>query len=190
MNEQNVFAGSIYESLTPFEINGLMFRDFFNAPDSAARHIPLRHLLDGCDLPEEERRNVEYDFNALFVGPAALLAPPYDCVYLDDAPVLMGPTTLSVRAFLQRMGLAVAAENSVPDDHISHEIELVVMLSVHARHSPQYQDALARFVCGHLELWLPAFIEKINLNAKTSAIKRLALQLTNWFDELKTRVIL
>ena len=111
-------------------------------------------------------------------------------VALTIGSLLWWPTTLSVRAFLQRMGLAVAAENSVPDDHISHEIELVVMLSVHARHSPQYQDALARFVCGHLELWLPAFIEKINLNAKTSAIKRLALQLTNWFDELKTRVIL
>jgi TorA maturation chaperone TorD len=93
-----------------------------------------------------------------------------------------------MREFLQSIGLSVTAEN-IPDDHISYEIELAVMLLVHARHSPQYHEALTRFVRAHLELWLPGFIAKINC-AKTAVIKCLAVLLTNWFDELKTRVIL
>lgn len=191
MNDKNIFTTSIYEALTPFEIKGLLFRDFFNAADMTSRCASLRHLFPerGAWL-QDEALEVEYDFNALFVGPATLLAPPYASVYLDDEPLLMGATTLSVREFLRSIGLTVTEENSVPDDHVSYEMELVVMLSAHARHSPQYHDALARFVQGHLELWLPAFIAKINDCAKTSAIKCLALQMTNWFDELKTRVIL
>ncbi|WP_326470638.1 molecular chaperone TorD family protein [Enterobacter wuhouensis] len=191
MNDKDIFTTSIYKALTPFEINGLMLRDFFNAADISSRQISLRHLCaDSEPLQQDEALEVEYDFNALFVGPATLLAPPYASVYLGDEPLLMGATTLSVREFLQSMGLVVTDENAVPDDHISVELELAVMLCAHARTSPHYHDALARFVTGHLELWLPAFIEKINQRATTPAIKRLALQLTNWFDELKTRVIL
>lgn len=191
MNDRNIFTPSIYESLTPFEITGLMFRDFFNAADLPSRHAPLRHLCEGCEpLSQNEALEVEYDFNALFVGPATLLAPPYASVYLDDEPLLMGATTLSVREFLHRISLSVADENALPDDHISFEIELVVLLCAHARTSPQYHEALTRFVTGHFELWLPDFIEKINQHAKTPAIKQCAEQLTNWFGELKTRVIL
>lgn len=168
-----------------------MFRDFFNAADMTSRCTSLRHFFpESGSWPQDEALDVEYDFNALFVGPATLLAPPYASVYLDEEPLLMGATTLSVREFLQRIGLFVAVENSVPDDHISYEIELAVMLHVHARHSPQYHDALSHFVRAHLELWLPVFIAKITDSAKTSAMKCLASQLNNWFDELKTRVIL
>ncbi|EMN1409483.1 molecular chaperone TorD family protein [Enterobacter cloacae] len=191
MNDKDIFTSSTYEALTSFEIKGLTFRDFFNAADTTSRCASL-HLLfpESRAWQQDEALEVEYDFNALFVGPATLLAPPYASVYLDEEPLLMGATTLRVREFLQNMGLFVTEENSVPDDHISYEMELAVMLSVHARHSPQYHDALTRFVLGHLELWLPAFITKINDCAKTSAMKCLASQLTNWFDELKTRVIL
>lgn len=191
MNDKDIFTPSMYEALTPFEINGLMFRDFFNAADMTSRCASLRYFFPESESwPQDEALNVEYDFNVLFVGPATLLAPPYASVYLDDEPLLMGATTLSVREFLQSIGLSVTAENSFPDDHISYEIELAVMLLVHARHSPQYHEALTRFVRAHLELWLPAFIAKIKDCAKTAVIKCLAVLLTNWFDELKTRVIL
>lgn len=191
MNDKNIFTPAIYEALTPFEIKGLMFRDFFNAADMTSRCASLRYFFPESEAwPQNEVLDVEYDFNALFVGPATLLAPPYASVYLDEEPLLMGATTLSVREFLQSFGLSVSAENSVPDDHISYEMELAVMLLVHARYSPQYHDALARFVRAHLELWLPAFIAKITDCAKTSAIKCLAVQLNDWFDELKARIIL
>lgn len=191
MNDTNVFTASIYDALSSFELTGLAFRDFFNAEDMTSRQRATGQLCpESGKWLEAAWLDMEYDFSALFLGPMAPLAAPYASVYLDDEPLLMGATTLGVREFLHSVGLFVSEENRIPDDHISFELELVVMLSACARKSPQYHDALNRFVCGHLELWLPAFIEKINNNAKTSAIKHIALLLTNWFDELKARVIL
>ncbi|HDS9359464.1 TPA: TorD/DmsD family molecular chaperone [Enterobacter cancerogenus] len=191
MNDKNIFTKSIYDALSLFESTGLALRDFFNAAEMTSRNKALRQLLpESAEWHDDIWLDIEYDFNALFVGPMAPLAAPYASVYIDDEPMVMGPTTLGVREFLHSIGLFVDDENGVPDDHVSFELELIVMLSAHARQSPQYHDALTRFTTGHVELWLPTFIEKINNKAKTSAIKSVANRMTNWLDELKARVIL
>ncbi|VFS16815.1 Putative oxidoreductase component of anaerobic dehydrogenases; Functional role page for Chaperone protein TorD [Enterobacter cancerogenus] len=191
MKDKNIFANSIYDNLSLFELTGLALRDFFSAAEMTARQRALRQLYPQCKAWDDSAwLEMEYDFSALFVGPMAPLAAPYASVWLDEEPLVMGPTTLNVREFLDSVGLVVGEDSAAPDDHISIELELVVMLCAHARHLPQYHDALTRFTTGHLALWLPAFIDNIKNNAKTSAIREVALQLTNWLDELKTRVIL
>lgn len=180
---------NFYELLTPFEKKGLQLRDFYIQGDS-------QHLKNNAEalalLPTAQAtypwQEAEYDFNRLFVGPAALLAPPYSSVYLGDEPLIMGAATLNVRELMQSLGLMINREDNIPDDHISYELELAVLLFINAGKTPELIPFLQRFVSQHLTLWVPMFIEKITNNASSTVMKLAALELSHWIEELKTRV--
>ncbi len=114
-------------SLRHFETQGLLLRDFFFA-NSDRQLISVIEKLHRNKEPQEITVDVEYDFNALFIGPAKLLAAPYASVYLDKNKLLMADSTLSVRNFMQHYGIGIANDIGIPDDHISYEIELIILL--------------------------------------------------------------
>ncbi|WP_194206896.1 molecular chaperone [Superficieibacter sp. 1612_C1] len=180
---------------SPWELTGLLLRDFFHAADAATLRQSLTAL--SALFPQEQRlmpsqpdwREVEYDFNRLFVGPRALLAAPYSSVYLDSETLLMGKSTQQVKELYQALGLSIANENQIPEDHISYEIETCLLLVKNKSTDAAY-NALQWFVTEHLDLWLPQFVEKIASHASTPAINAVATLLTNWFGELKSRVLL
>ncbi|CAB5095502.1 Respiratory arsenate reductase cytoplasmic chaperone [Olavius algarvensis associated proteobacterium Delta 3] len=58
------------------------------------------------------------DFARLFIGPYALLAPPYGSVYLDGERRVMGNSTMHVRSFYSDAGLELSAQFKEPPDHI------------------------------------------------------------------------
>ncbi|MFW6241995.1 MAG: molecular chaperone TorD family protein [Thermodesulfobacteriota bacterium] len=75
-------------------------RDFFLAGDGDALKKAFAILAPSFDREApfvEDWEAAEFVFNRLFVGPAALEAPPYASVYLDEEPVVMGQTTRNVR---------------------------------------------------------------------------------------------
>lgn len=179
----------VYELLPPFERKGLQLRDFYIYGDSQRLKNKAKELaLLPAEQPDQQWQEAEYDFNRLFVGPAALQAPPYSSVYLGDEPLIMGATTLHVRELMESLGLTVSREDNIPDDHISYELELAVLLFINARSTPGFAPLLQRFVSQHLTLWVPMFIEKITNNASSAVMKMAALELSHWIEELKTRV--
>src|SRR5690349_17543560 len=65
---------------------------------------------------------VEFSFNRLFVGPRALLAPPYASIYLDgDNTRLMNESTMKIRQLYELVGLVSPWLNKIPDDHVALE---------------------------------------------------------------------
>lgn len=64
---------SIYESLTELEKTGLTLRDFFNSHDSRSLKSAYVRLnpTAAVNLTDRAWLEAEYDFNALFVGPAS-----------------------------------------------------------------------------------------------------------------------
>ena len=73
--------GEIYETLTFFESTGLLLRDFFISQDSYTLKAAYSALdTNASTLTEQEWLEAEYDFNALFVGPQTLKAPPFASV--------------------------------------------------------------------------------------------------------------
>ncbi|MEG1120627.1 MAG: molecular chaperone TorD family protein [Citrobacter sp.] len=183
--------GEIYETLTSFESTGLLLRDFFISYDGTTLKEAYSALdKNASTLTEREWLEAEYDFNALFVGPQTLKAAPFASVYLEEDALVMGKSTLSIREFMADIGLSINKANNIPDDHISYVLELTVLLSANARASSEYQVALNRYAMEYVANWVPGYIEKININAQTVALKTVAEKLSFWLDELNTRVSL
>ncbi|MCU6174566.1 TorD/DmsD family molecular chaperone [Citrobacter cronae] len=181
--------GEIYETLTIFESTGLLLRDFFISSDSNTLKKAYSALdTNASTLTEQEWLEAEYDFNALFVGPQTLKAAPFASVYLEEDALVMGKSTLSIREFMANIGLSINHINNIPDDHISCVLELAVLLSANARTSAEYQVVLNRYINEYIAMWVPEYIEKININAQTATLKTVAERLSSWLDELNTRV--
>lgn len=181
---------SVYKTLTDPELSGLLLRDFFNT-DSSASLMSAYSALNPRQAPtltEQEWLGIEYDFNALFIGPQKLKAAPFASVYLEEEALVMGRTTLDIREFMASVGLYVNKENIIPDDHISYVLELAVLLSANVRQTAEYEEAFRQYVLTYLAQWVPLFIEKIKINARTAALRAVAEKLAFWLDELKTGV--
>jgi len=109
-------------------------------------------------------QDVEFAFNKLFVGPQAILAPPFASVYLESEPHVMGETTLMVRHLYQTVGLISRWKGKMPDDHISLELDacLHMRMGLLKSESSQLCDIYSYFLNEHMALWIPAFLAKIN----------------------------
>lgn len=106
---------------------------------------------------------VEFCFNRLFVGPRALLAPPYSSIYLDgDEHKLMGESTLKIRHLYEMFGLVSPWLNKIPDDHIALELDALWQVNVAAQSVdvPQLKDA-RNYLLVHLQSWTPKFVNRI-----------------------------
>lgn len=104
---------------------------------------------------------VEFCFNRLFVGPGALVAPPYASVYLDG-PHLMGAATETMRALYALLGLTSPWLNKIPDDHLALELDALWQLETaqHQLAAPEL-DQMRAYLQAHLQAWVPGFTARI-----------------------------
>ena len=171
---------------SPFYLGqGLLLRDFFFS-HNRDELIDLVKKLD--NHIEQVSDDIEYDFNYLFTGPGKLLAAPYASIYLDEDRVLMGNSTLSVRNFMMNYGVGIQDNINIPDDHISCEIEFVILLLKKIQEDKRFLIVLRQFCNEHFHLWIPLFIESIMQNARTNEIKNTALVLKCWVEKLTTGI--
>jgi TorA maturation chaperone TorD len=175
---------------------GLLLRDFYMFPQADTLPQLINKIEKYCRAQvtfpvlniNDDWRDAEYDFNRLFVGPQALLAPPYASAYLETEPQLMGNSTQEIRGLLHALGLSVRDENQIPDDHISYEIELCLVLIKQAPQQPIYQEALAWLVSDHMGHWLPKFIANSENQAQTPLLLAITRVLSLWFNDLQRRI--
>lgn len=164
-------------------------RDFFLARNRVELERSFRDLPEdlGKNAPAvQDWQEVEFAFNRLFVGPAALEAPPYASAYLEPQALVMGGTTLEVRSMFAAVGLESPWKNTLPDDHISLELDgaLAMQHAVAQSDAPQLVDLHDRYLV-HMKAWMPQFIER----AKTApsrhpAIVYAAECLSGWLENL------
>lgn len=169
-------------------------RDFFsarNADDIQRAALALAACLPGeAQLAQDEagRLEEEYAFNQLFVGPGAVLAPPYASVYLDTEPELMGQSTLQMRDLLGELGLRVPREGQDPEDHLACELGVwLVLTNLLQRHSepPELhaglRAALDWLMDEHMARWIPLFTQRAHKAKHLPPAVTLALSgLTIW----------
>ena len=176
---------------------GICLRDFFAFPQSGSLAEISNRLQDLClrhpGLPaipsSGDWLEVEYDFNRLFVGPMALLAPPYASVYLYTEPQVMGKSTLEIRKCYHELGFEVSLENQFPDDSISYEIEACLLLVSLPELTPEQREVLNWLTHQHLSKWLPDFITRIKAHVSTPLIASVADVLSLWFFDLQRRIL-
>ena len=163
-------------------------RDFFlatNGRELEQSYQNLHRHFAADMVVVDDWQAVEFAFNRLFIGPAALEAPPFSSVYLDAQSLVMGKTTLDVREMYAALGLESPWKNRLPDDHISLELDAALAMNHVARQTDQreIQELRERFII-HMESWIPQFIDRIQ-SAPSShpAINYVVMCLSDWLSE-------
>jgi TorA maturation chaperone TorD len=175
-------------------------RDFFAATDAHGLHDAAVRIAgsSGHEIPSQtDWSAVEYEFNRLFVGPAAIPAPPFASAWSESDRALMGRATSEARQTYHRLGLAVPEEGVIPDDHLAFELEAVLaMKSILAAgggapetdtHDAEIADLHAWFVGEHLARWLPPFVQAVRDHGSENGVVAMATEaLAAWFETERT----
>ena len=123
------------------------------------------------------------DHSRLFVGPFALLAPPFGSVYLERERRLMADSTQAVDRCYREVGLELAEGFNGTPDHIAAELEFMHVLVIQAldaltqgeldcaRRCDQKQGS---FLERHLAAWVPEFSRSVEEHAGTRFYQGLA----------------
>ncbi len=124
------------------------------------------------------------DHARLFVGPFALLAPPYGSVYLEGERRLMGDSTLAAGECYNEAGLEVSADFNGTPDHIAVELEFMhflVVKELDARaggnldRAQNFWQKQRAFLERHLAAWVPDFSRSVEEQAQTGFYQSLAM---------------
>jgi TorA maturation chaperone TorD len=106
----------------------------------------------------------------------------------------MTEETISVRKKYLEAGIAAKYLHSIPDDHISTELEFLVLLAQEVvtlcekgkrSDATQKYEAMNDFFSNHLALWAPTFAENIVENTNEDFFKGAALALRGLVDGYK-----
>ena len=123
------------------------------------------------------------DYQALFIGPNALPAPPWGSVYLDKENVLFGDSTLKLRDWMAQQQVEVTLEQQEPEDHFGL---LLMMAAWLAEHQPADLPVL---LAEHLLPWGYRYLALLQSDAGHPFYQGLAelttLTLTHWQHELQ-----
>jgi putative dimethyl sulfoxide reductase chaperone len=153
----------------------------FNAHTEAGLDL-LRAVLSSGDA-EALLPAFRKDFDALFIGPGKLLAPPWESVYRSHEHIIFEKQTLQVRGYYAKFGLQVPNLHREPDDHIGLELLFLSHLCglvVTGLEEGAEDDAAAiiqaqrDFLRDHVLQWAGQFAQKIIANARTDYYRGLA----------------
>lgn len=162
--------------------------------DTQEAAAAIQLLRQALRQPEPE---AEYEYNALFVGPRKLLAPPYESCYRSPERTLMQRETLAVRNFYAKAGLECECKNSMPDDHMAIELEFICYLHAKAGRFKEngmadqaglYLELYREFFAIHVRHWLPAHCQDVLQHAKTALCRGVALLLLEFFRQEEQRL--
>lgn len=120
----------------------------------------------------EADESITWEYRRLFVGPAAMPAPPWGSVYTDRECVIFGASTLELRAWMRKHGIARTADENIPEDHIGLLLGLMAWLAAN-----QSED-LCDFLRLHLLTWSSHYLDELAAAAQQPFYEGLA-KLTN-----------
>jgi TorA maturation chaperone TorD len=121
--------------------------------------------------PEADARAALHDAHLdLFVGPAALPAPPWGSVYLDEERVLFGASTSALIAFLDRHAIAICDVDNGPRDHFGTLCWIGAWLA-----SQERMDVFDAFMSEHVLPWAFLYLDELATSAQTMAPENRAM---------------
>ena len=124
----------------------------------------------------EEKQNPAFleeakdEYTRLFIGPASLVAPPWESVYGQKDAMLFQESTLEVRNTYRQFGLIPEGYPHVADDSLALELAFMSKLAERAMedlHSGDEEgldrllESSGDFLKRHLLLWVPKFLERM-----------------------------
>lgn len=141
------------------------------------------------DIIEEIKMNREKlleDYESLFVGPASILAPPWESVYETEDRLLFGESELQVRRFYRNFGLDVSKKE--PADHLAFQLAFMSRLCFiedYADSSKVKKNIKGQidFLNNHLLSWTYKWYDEVTENARTKFWRDISGIAVRWFKE-------
>ena len=138
-------------------------------------------------------RNLEHEYNRLFVGPGHVACPPYESVYLGDGHggekgLVLGPSSVDVRTAYREAGLGLDKGFTDLPDHIAVELEFMKYLcdresDESVKGEPAWGSRQAKFIRSHLGRWTPPFADSVTKNTTSPFYLTAARLLTEFVAE-------
>ena len=145
--------------------------------DAVAELDRFRQDFDG------DYEALDQEYQSLFVVPLGRYVTPYEAVYRDERVVedevvrglLMGPSTVAVKALYREAGAEVAPDLLELPDHVGLELGCMhVLCEAEARAwergdnpaAARAQQLQGRLLTEHLLQWIPALCRRIRANAR------------------------
>lgn len=134
-------------------------------------------LLGASLSSKESVTELQRDFERLFVGPNASLAPPYESVYRSVDRLLFDVPTFEVRAEYRSFGLQAPDFNREPDDHLGLEFSYLALVCergldalerADVRGLDEALEAQRRFLAEHVLCWGADCLGLVEANAQTA----------------------
>jgi putative dimethyl sulfoxide reductase chaperone len=150
--------------------------------DEAAQALQILEVVN-----ETAIQTFKYDYNRLFVGPNKLLASPFESSYRNYEGNVLQQETLNVRNFYQYVGLQVANEGQIPDDHIQFELEFILHLLSDPT-IPEHSQIYKMFLEKHLMQWVFEHCGRIVQNSQNPITYAMAVLLRE-FLQLESKIM-
>lgn len=124
------------------------------------------------------------DYSRLFLGPFDIRAKPYGSVWLEGEKVVMGDSTMAVRALYQAGGFDLADDFLEVPDHVAAELEFLYLLIFQENEARRAGNGAAlqtaaelkhRLLREHLGRWIVPFAGAVRQGAQTGFYGELAL---------------
>jgi len=128
-------------------------------------------------------KELEWDFNRLFVGPGEMLAPPWESVHLSKTKLTFQDSTLKVRQLYREFGWQAPAIHREPDDHLALELAFLAQVSDLAGCADErtgrtdvvrFLDAQRTILKDHLLQWAPSCLALVDTHAETDYYRGVA----------------
>lgn len=139
-----------------------------------------------------------FEYNRLFVGPAKLLAPPYESAYRNAQGLVMQEETLAVRQFYLQAGIEVGNKNAIPDDHLALEFEFICYLLAREGERLQEDDRLTanhyaalyqEFCQEHILSWVYQHCDEVLEHGRTLLCRDTAVALTQFLQREEAGIL-
>jgi len=144
-------------------------------------------------LSDEAFESIRDDYTRLFIGPGAVLAPPWESIYFHRERIIFQKQTLEVREWYRRYGLESVKLHNEPDDHIGLELAFVSHLAglAYAAFEQKEQDkfdqliaAQKQFLSEHTLKWAAGWAKLVGEHAHTDFFRGIALVTKGVLSEL------
>lgn len=118
----------------------------------------------------------------------AYRASPYESVWLDDEQLERQQPMFEVSAAYRRHGLMAASRRTMPDDHLSLQLEFIAHLLRRTAENADLPREAADFMDYHLLRWLDRFAKRVVARSQTPFYAGLAALTSAYCDELRTLI--
>ncbi len=213
MNEQTHVRSQLYAVLAQCFCKPELASGSENGPDSLAHTLQQAavafdeqalgqiavELLRALEIPQGEQqaeqalRDLEIEYNRLFVGPGHPQNPPYESVQRHPRGMVIEAVVQDVARQYAQAGLGMAADYYDLPDHVATELGFMAYLAMQEAEANNDEKEMwvereRAFLRDHLGVWLPRFCRQIWETSRHPFYAALA-QLTGAFVSLDTHQI-